>query len=122
MNQLARKLRKFPTETEAHFWLHLKNRSLGGFKFRRQHPIPPYVVDFVCLERRLVVEFDGGQHAEAAARDAERSARLEAMGYRVIRFWNDEALRDMNAVLEEILRQLRGPSPQPSPRSRGEGV
>jgi len=106
VEKLARKLRKASTDAELRLWLQLKNRNLGGFKFRRQHPIPPYVVDFVCIEQKLIVELDGGQHAEQTARDAERTAFLESKGFRVIRFWNDEALKQTNAVLEEILRQL----------------
>ena len=110
---LARKLRKSSTDTELRLWLHLKNRNLGGFKFRRQHPFPPYVVDFVCLEQKLIVELDGGQHAEPIARDKERTAFLELKGFRVRRFWNDGVLKNTDAVLEEILRELlsKGPSP-----------
>ena len=113
MEELARKLRKSSTDAELRLWLHLKNRGLGGFKFRRQHPIPPYVVDFVCLEQKLIVELDGGQHAEQIARDAERTACLVSKGFRVIRFWNDDALKQIDAVLEEILRQLSAPHPNP---------
>jgi very-short-patch-repair endonuclease len=111
LEKFARKLRKSSTDTELRLWLQLKNRNLGGFKFRRQHPIPPYVADFVCLEQKLIVELDGGQHAERTARDAERTAYLESKGFRVIRFWNDEALKQTDAVLEEILRQLLSPRP-----------
>ena len=115
MNKFARQLRESSTDTEMRLWLQLKNRSLGGFKFRRQHPIPPYIVDFVCIEQRLIVELDGGQHAEQATSDAERTAFLESKGFRIIRFWNDEALKQTNAVLEEILRQLHAPHPRPLP-------
>ncbi len=117
MEKLARKLRKSSTDTELRLWLRLKSRNLGGFKFRRQHPIPPYIVDFVCLEQKLIVELDGGQHAEQLDRDAERTACLESKGYRVIRFWNDDALKQTDAVLEEILRQLPAPHPSPLPAS-----
>jgi very-short-patch-repair endonuclease len=121
VEQFARELRKLSTDTELRLWLHLKNRNLGGFKFRRQHPIPPYVVDFVCLEQKLIVELDGGQHAEQIARDAERTAYLESKGFRVIRFWNDDALKQTDAVLEEILRQLTAPHPNPLPASGARG-
>ena len=121
MEQLARKLRKSSTDTELRLWLQLKNRNLGGFKFRRQHPIPPYVVDFVCLEQKLIVELDGGQHVEQTARDAERTACLESKGFRIIRFWNDDALKQTHTVLEEILRQLGTPHPSPLPASGERG-
>jgi very-short-patch-repair endonuclease len=113
MESLAKKLRKSSTDAELRLWLHLKNRSLGGFKFRRQHPMSPYVVDFVCLEQKLIIELDGGQHAEQVARDAERTAFLEAKGYRLIRFWNDDVLKQTDIVLEEILRQLLAAHPGP---------
>ena len=117
MEKLARKLRKSSTDTELQLWLRLKNRNLGGFKFRRQHPIPPYIVDFVCLEQMLIVELDGGHHAEQTASDAERTACLESKGFRVIRFWNDEALKQTDVVVEEILRRLYAPHPNPLPAS-----
>jgi very-short-patch-repair endonuclease len=117
VEKLARQLRKSPTETELRLWRHLKNRSLGEFKFRRQHPIPPYIVDFVCLERMLIVELDGGQHAEQSAKDAARTSFLESKGFRIIRFWNDTALKQTEVVLEEILRHLRSPHPRPLPAS-----
>ena len=117
MKNFARKLRKSSTDAEVRLWLYLKNRNLGGFKFRRQHAIPPYVADFVCLEEKLIVELDGGQHAERTARDAERTAYLEARGFRVIRFWDDETLKQTDRVLEEILRQLLSPHPSPLPAS-----
>ena len=85
--------------------------------FRRQHPIPPYIVDFVCIKQKLIVELDGGQHVAQIASDAERTAFLESNGFRVIRFWNDEMLKQTDAVLEEILRQLNAPHPCPLPAS-----
>lgn len=109
-------LRTNSTDAEKRLWHALRNRQLLGHKFRRQHPIPPYIVDFVCLERRLVVELDGGQHAEAVVYDASRTVFLEGLGYRVLRFWNNEVLGNPQAVLEEILQVLSaGPSPRPSP-------
>ena len=117
MEKLAQQLRKSSTDAESRLWLHLKNRNLAGFKFRRQHPIPPYIVDFVCLDEQLIVELDGGQHAEQTVRDIERTAFLETKGFRVIRFWNDVVLTQTETVLEEILRQLRAPHPGPLPAS-----
>lgn len=98
----ARALRRNPTGAERALWKHLRMRQLDGFKFRRQQPLGPYVVDFVCLERRLIVELDGGQHAEQADSDAERTAWLEAHGFRVLRFWNHDVLKDIEAVKEVI--------------------
>ena len=82
--------------------------------------IEPYIVDFVCLEAKLIIEADGGQHADHMAYDARRTARLEGMGYRVMRFWNHEILGELHSVLEQIESALlEGPSPQPSPGGRG---
>ncbi|HKJ77710.1 MAG TPA: endonuclease domain-containing protein [Gammaproteobacteria bacterium] len=116
MKELTRALRRRPTDAEQRLWYHLRARRLAGFKFRRQVAIDPYIVDFVCLEARLVVEADGGQHAEQAAGDAERTANLEARGYRVLRFWNHEILGDTAAVAERIRQELIDPPhPNPSP-------
>jgi len=114
----SRSLRAGSTDAERALWAHLKARNLAGCKFRRQYAISGFVVDFVCLERRLVVELDGGQHVEQSAYDERRSAILSKSAFRVIRFWNDDVLLRMESVLEEILRQLQTPpSPQPSPAS-----
>jgi len=113
---LARTLRLQATETERLLWKHLRGRHLMGFKFRRQLVIEPYIVDFVCLEAKLIIEADGGQHSEQLAYDAMRTARLEAMGYRVMRFWNHEILGELTSVLEQIqLALIENPSPQHSP-------
>jgi very-short-patch-repair endonuclease len=103
---IARKLRNNATDAEMKLWSALKNRKLSGFKFRRQAPIGKYVVDFVCHEKSLVVEADGGQHMEYSDVDAQRTRWLELQGFRVIRFWNDQVLKETNAVLDEILRVL----------------
>lgn len=116
MSTFPSQLRTNSTDAEKYLWHSLRNRQLAGSKFRRQHPIPPYTVDFVCLERRLIVELDGGQHAEAVIYDASRTVFLEGLGYRVLRFWNNDVLGNMQAVPEEILRELSAsPSPRPSP-------
>ena len=122
MVTFARTLRAASADAKLRIWHQLKNRNLGGFKFRRQHSIPPYTVDFICIEQKLVVELDGGQHLEQRAYDAARTACLESKGFRVIRFWDDEALKQADSVLEEILRQLTTPHPSPRPALRGEGV
>jgi len=115
MQAAARRLRTHPTETERLLWRHLRLRQLGGYKFRRQQPVGQYIVDFICLEKRLIVEVDGGQHAEQAESDSQRTRWLEAEGFRVLRFWNTEVLRDTTAVKETIRAALDdGDSPPTS--------
>jgi len=116
----ARRLRKHPTDAERLLWRHLRLRQLGGYKFRRQQPLGPYIVDFVCLEQRLIVEVDGGQHAEQTEDDAQRTAWLEAEGFRVLRFWNTEVLQDTKTVQEVIRAALDDGPPPPSSPARGE--
>ena len=99
----ARRMRREPTTAEKHLWQKLRRRQIGGYKFRRQHPIGHYIVDFYCAETRLIVEVDGDIHAHQEAKDTERTADLEAQGFRVIRFWNRQVLQEMNHVLEMIL-------------------
>jgi ATP-dependent helicase HrpA/adenine-specific DNA-methyltransferase len=91
-----KRLRHNPTEAERLFWKHVRNKQLGC-KFRRQVPIDQYVVDFLCFEKQLIVEIDGGQHTEE--RDAARTAHLEKRGYTVIRFWNHEVLGNIDGVM-----------------------
>jgi very-short-patch-repair endonuclease len=107
MGSTRKNLRKNQTDAEAVLWRHLRNRQLGGFKFRRQHSFPPYIVDFVCIEKRLVVELDGGQHANATEADERRTKFLEHKGFSVVRFWNNDALGNTEAVLERILELLK---------------
>ena len=109
----ARELRKNMTNVEALLWRHLRDRQLGGSKFRRQHPIGPYYVDFVCSEKKLVVEVDGGQHATNQEEDTKRSQYLAEKGYRVLRFWNHEVLTEVEAVQEAILSSLSEEAPSP---------
>jgi very-short-patch-repair endonuclease len=112
----ARALRRRSSEAEKTLWEHLRARRLHGYKFCRQVVIEPYIVDFMCLEAMLIIESDGGQHLEQKAYDALRTARLEHLGYRVLRFWNHQILGEIDAVLEQISSVLREfPSPQPSP-------
>ena len=120
MKSLARKLRKEATDAELMLWKHLRAHRMAGYKFRRQVVIEPYIVDFLCLEARLIVEVDGGQHLEQVEDDLKRSVFLESLGYKVIRYWNHEILDDLQSVLENIHRYLiESPSPQPSPGGRG---
>jgi len=116
---VAKQLRRSMTDAERRVWYHLRAGRLMGAKFRRQVPIGPYVTDFVCHERRLVVELDGSQHLALRDADSVRTRYLESRGYSVLRFWNDDALLRTDLVLEEILRAL-SPSPRPSP-VKGEG-
>jgi adenine-specific DNA-methyltransferase len=104
----ARKLRKVMTNAEHRLWFFLRGKRLGA-KFQRQRPIGPYIVDFVAQGQKLIVELDGGQHAEAmtAAYDLRRTRALEAQGFKVLRFWNHECMLEIERVLEEIDRCLR---------------
>jgi very-short-patch-repair endonuclease len=120
VKSLARQLRQQATDAERMLWRHLRAHRMAGRKFRRQVVIEPYIVDFACLEARLIVEADGGQHVEQAEDDLKRSLFLESLGYTVIRFWNDEILGDIDTVLAQIHGCLiKTPSPQPSPAGRG---
>lgn len=112
MSTFPSQLRTNSTDAEKRLWQALRNRQLQGYKFRRQHSIPPYVVDFVCLEHRLIVELDGGQHVDMVAYDAARTTLLVRQGYRVLRFWNNEFLQNQQAVLETILQALSTPQPE----------
>jgi very-short-patch-repair endonuclease len=98
----ARKLRRRSTDAENRLWYRLRNRQIDGVKFRRQMPIGSDILDFAAPEKRLVIELDGGQHASAMDSDASRSQGLAAKGYRVIRFWNHEVLKNIEGVLEII--------------------
>lgn len=102
----ARKLRKNPTEAELKLWKHLRLRQLGGYKFRRQHSLGPYIVDFACLEKKLIVEVDGGQHSVKVDYGTQRMAWLESQGFRVLRFWNNEVLKEIEVVKEAIAEVL----------------
>jgi len=103
----ARQLRKNLTDAERKLWKYLRRKQIDGHRFRRQVPISPYYVDFLCVERRLIIEVDGGQHAERQAEDAKRTAWLESQDFRVLRYWNNEVLQNFEAVVEDILQALR---------------
>jgi very-short-patch-repair endonuclease len=113
-------LRENQTDAEARLWLLLRDRRLGGRKFRRQHPIPPYVVDFYCGEAKLVIELDGSQHAEATEQEVRRTRFLESRGLRVRRYWNNAVLTETETVLQDIWNALYEPSPL-TPLPEGEG-
>ena len=124
INPHARRLRRQATDGERRLGSHLRNRQLGGFKFRRQETIGRLVADFACVECRLVIEADGGQHTDDA--DRGRTAYLNSLGWSVLRFWNNDLLQDSAGVLEVILRACHErnegkPSPYPLPLA-GEGI
>jgi very-short-patch-repair endonuclease len=106
----ARVMRRIATDAERKIWFLLRDRRLDGIKFRRQVPSGPYILDFVCFERRLVVEVDGGQHADSKA-DKVRDACLQARGFRVVRYWNTDVLKNPEGVLTDLLAQLAAQRP-----------
>lgn len=107
----AQNLRKNMTLEEQRLWYFLRNRQLNGIKFRRQQIIGHYIADFVSMEHKLIIELDGGQHAEQIAYDNQRTEFLNEQDYRVIRFWNNEVLQNTEAVLNEILKACGGLPP-----------
>ena len=119
----AKALRRDMTNAERFLWFMLRGHRFVGLSFRRQVPIGPFIVDFVCQQQRLIVEIDGGQHAAGPTRDQQRDEWLRSKGYRVLRFWNTEVLRNRPGVLQTIVDAvaLKLPPPCPSP-SRGEGT
>jgi very-short-patch-repair endonuclease len=123
----ARWMRAHPTEAEKRLWSLLRDQRLGACKFRRQQVIVPYIVDFVCLEQRLIIEADGSQHSDCKE-DARRDAFLRSQGFRLLRFWNNQVLGESGAVAAAIFAELSIPHPPkpsawapPSP-ARGEGL
>ena len=121
MNKQAKHLRKNQTDAERLLWNRLRNRQLCNCKFRRQHEIGSYIVDFICLESKLIIELDGSGHILKKEHDANRTNYLESLGYNVIRFWNNEVVQELDNVLNAIYQEIVGnPSPQPSPLTTGE--
>jgi len=126
----AKELRKEQTDAENFLWRRLRDRRLVGYKFRRQLTLPPYIVDFVCLDAKLIVEVDGAHHLLQQEYDKERTKYLQAQGFTVLRFWNDEVMKDTDVVLEVILSRLQELRPassasSPHPRSlshKGRGM
>jgi very-short-patch-repair endonuclease len=119
---LAKSLRKRTTDTEQVLWQHLRAKHFGGFKFRLQQPIGTYIVDFVCFEKKIIVELDGGQHAqqEEMQKDSIRDQWFEAQGYKVLRFWDNEVLTNIRGVLEVIWTHcLNHPPLNPLPSREG---
>jgi very-short-patch-repair endonuclease len=114
----ARRLRREMTDAETRLWFALRAHRLDGLSFRRQTPIGKFIVDFVCQDRRLIIELDGGQHAESQ-KDAERDNWLASKGYRVLRFWNSDVLANRDGVLEMIVAAAREATPLPNPPPQG---
>jgi very-short-patch-repair endonuclease len=106
--KLARQLRKEPTPAEGRLWMVLSGNKLNGVKFRRQHAIGKYVVDFCSVKSKLVIELDGNQHLEQSDYDNQRSAYVESLGYKVIRFWNAQVMDDIGSVIRSIEASLNG--------------
>ena len=119
----ARKLRTNMTDAERRLWQVLRLRQVEGLKFRRQFPIGRYIADFVCPERKLIVELDGGQHAEQESYDSERTTWLKSQGFRVVRVWNNEVLMNLEGVKEMIYDALgeKGEPPTPALPHKGGG-
>lgn len=118
--QNARALRKYLTDAEQLLWRRLRKRQLNEHRFRRQHPIGRYIVDFVCLEQKLVIELDGSQHQDQQYYDDRRDKWLQSQGYSVLRFWNNQVMNELDHVLEAISNTL--PSSQSSPFKGEEAV
>ena len=110
----ARQLRTHPTDAERRLWGRLRRRQFAGHKFRRQQPLGPYIVDFVCFDQKLVIEVDGGQHVLQVAYDTTRTAWLESEGFRVLRFWDNQVLTETEAVVGAISKAIEpGVAPPP---------
>jgi very-short-patch-repair endonuclease len=116
----ARQLRRNATNVERLLWQKLRYWQVDGCKFRRQQPLGRYIVDFVCLQRRLIVELDGGQHAEQENYDTERDAWLRDQGFVILRFWNNDVLTNMDGIVEQIAKTLQSTPTSILPR-KGEG-
>ncbi|WP_202314263.1 endonuclease domain-containing protein [Mesorhizobium sp. L-8-10] len=110
--RFARAMRRAPTDAEEKLWAELRDRRLDRIKFRRQLPIGNYIADFVCLDAKLLIEIDGSQHGESQY-DRVRDAELKSRGFRVLRFWNDDVLRDLDAVCDTIIAYVRDQSLEP---------
>ena len=102
LHDRASELRNNLTDAERCLWQHLRNSQIEGVKFRRQQPIEMYIVDFVSFDKRIVIELDGGQHAEAGRKDQQRDACLAMNGFSILRFWNNEVFENLDGVLESI--------------------
>ena len=116
----SRRLRKEMTDAERKLWRFLRASQLEGLKFRRQHQIPPYITDFCCIEKKLIIELDGSQHTESS--DAPRTRVLRAQGWQILRFWDHDVLLAAEAVVEAIWNATGKPDPHPNPSPDGRGA
>ena len=112
----AQSMRHKQTHAEGLLWYYLRKKQLGGYKFRRQQPVGPYIADFACLPQKLLIELDGGQHGDPHTADEQRDLFLRQQGYRVLRFWNHEVFADCFAVLQRVYEALTVPPP-PQPEA-----
>lgn len=115
----ARSLRSEMTNAERRMWQFLRGKQLDNFRFRRQHPVGKYIVDFACVEMKLVIELDGGQHQDQVDCDELRTKYLQSQGWRVLRFWNNDVLGNLDGVLSSVLDSLRSLPPSRPPPERG---
>ena len=123
LTKTAKKLRRNSSDAERMLWRHLRAKQLQGLKFRRQEQIGTYIVDFICYEKGTIVEADGGQHALRQEEDEERTQWLNAQGFTVLRFWNNEVLRNIEGVLQTIssrCNEIADSPPLPNPLPQGE--
>jgi very-short-patch-repair endonuclease len=112
----ARSLRSDMTIAEHKLWQAIRGKQIEDWRFRRQHPIGPYIADFACIDKLLVIELDGGQHQDQVAYDARRTAYVESLGWQVLRFWNNDVLNNLDGVLAKVVEVLTSAPPsQPSP-------
>ena len=116
MTKIAKRLRKNMTDAEKLLWSKIRNRQLG-VKFRRQQPVGRYIVDFICFEEQIIIEVDGGQHSQNKE-DEIRDKWFMAKGFKVLRFWNNDVLRNVRGVVEDIREELLSPSLNPSRQGR----
>lgn len=116
----SRELRKHQTDAERKIWQRLRDRNFLNLKFKRQYVIDSYIVDFCCPEKMLIIEIDGSQHQDQKSYDDNRKKHLEGKGYTIIRFWNNEVLKEPEVILDAIYQKINAPHPNPLPgRERG---
>ncbi len=114
--KIGRRLRRDQTAAEKKLWFQLRDRRLGGWKFRRQCPVDRYIVDFLCADAHLIIELDGGQHAVRAEADARRTEILELLGYLVVRYWNNDVMQNIEGVIDDIAATLESHRAEPPPQ------
>jgi len=119
----ARRLRNQATDAERLLWRHLRHRQISGYRFRRQVPVAGFIADFASLEAKVIVELDGGQHQENADYDKQRDLLIQAQGFLILRFWDNQVFQETQAVLHQIVQALQARCPHPSPPPQaGEGI